>query len=301
MPSEDSKTVMKKEEMECKEDDDDEICLSSMGFKKRKPVSSNNGTCAVKPQDKVKKDVPHSYGSDKSIRVTKKENVEEKEEDDGDGELCLNRVIKGAKVTKEKNVEEKDEDDDDDDDDYDDEEKPLRRVSTNKPDKDLKKKKKKVTMANTDQKKKVTVDNTDLKKKVKKVYDLPGQKRDPPEERDPLRIFYETLFKQNPNSEMALFWMMESGLLSKEEAKKAFEKKQNKTQHQKTSSQTKPTKNTGSAAGNVTKKTPISSIKKKETEPKAPPKQTKKRKIGNGSSDDTSDDDFIVNRSMKKK
>uniref|UniRef100_A0A803NLY1 Uncharacterized protein n=1 Tax=Cannabis sativa TaxID=3483 RepID=A0A803NLY1_CANSA len=206
MPSEDSKTVMKKEEMECKEDDDDEICLSSMGFKKRKPVSSNNGTCAVKPQDKVKKDVPHSY-----------------------------------------------------------------------------------------------VDNTDLKKKVKKVYDLPGQKRDPPEERDPLRIFYETLFKQNPNSEMALFWMMESGLLSKEEAKKAFEKKQNKTQHQKTSSQTKPTKNTGSAAGNVTKKTPISSIKKKETEPKAPPKQTKKRKIGNGSSDDTSDDDFIVNRSMKKK
>lgn len=71
-------------------------------------------------------------------------------------------------------------------------------------------------------------------KKEKKVYDLPGQKRDPPEEvlkndligisfmfgssladhlhllliiqRDPLRIFYETLHKQVPHSEMAEFW-----------------------------------------------------------------------------------------------
>ncbi|KAH9305378.1 hypothetical protein KI387_009782 [Taxus chinensis] len=68
-------------------------------------------------------------------------------------------------------------------------------------------------------------------KKQRKLYALPGQKRDPPEERDPLRIFYETLHEQRPMSEMAEFWMMEHGLLSPEKASKAFEKKQKK-QHQ---------------------------------------------------------------------
>lgn len=43
-------------------------------------------------------------------------------------------------------------------------------------------------------------------KAVKKVYSLPGQKFDPPEEREPLRIFYESLSKQIPSSEMAEFW-----------------------------------------------------------------------------------------------
>ncbi|KAK9683759.1 hypothetical protein RND81_10G162900 [Saponaria officinalis] len=65
-------------------------------------------------------------------------------------------------------------------------------------------------------------------KREKKVYSLPGQKHDPPEEREPLRIFYETLSKQIPSSEMAEFWMMEHGLLSPEKAKKAYEKKQRK-------------------------------------------------------------------------
>ncbi|KAG8086584.1 hypothetical protein GUJ93_ZPchr0010g9720 [Zizania palustris] len=44
------------------------------------------------------------------------------------------------------------------------------------------------------------------KKADKKVYSLPGQKFDPPEEREPLRIFYESLSKQIPSSEMAEFW-----------------------------------------------------------------------------------------------
>ena len=43
-------------------------------------------------------------------------------------------------------------------------------------------------------------------KAEKKVYSLPGQKFDPPEEREPLRIFYESLSKQIPSSEMAEFW-----------------------------------------------------------------------------------------------
>ncbi|KAK4757840.1 hypothetical protein SAY87_019141 [Trapa incisa] len=62
----------------------------------------------------------------------------------------------------------------------------------------------------------------------KKVFTLPGQKHDPPEEREPLRIFYESLSYQIPTSEMAEFWMMEHGLLSPERAKKAYEKKQRK-------------------------------------------------------------------------
>jgi hypothetical protein len=43
-------------------------------------------------------------------------------------------------------------------------------------------------------------------KREKKVYSLAGQKFDPPEEREPLRIFYESLSKQIPGSEMAEFW-----------------------------------------------------------------------------------------------
>ncbi|XP_057869663.1 uncharacterized protein LOC131076474 [Cryptomeria japonica] len=77
-------------------------------------------------------------------------------------------------------------------------------------------------------------------KKQRKLYDLPGQKRDPPPERDPLRIFYETLYEQIPTSEMAEFWMMEHGLLTPEKAKKTFEKKQKKHLQLKPGSPVKP-------------------------------------------------------------
>ncbi|KAJ7965943.1 Translation initiation factor IF-2 [Quillaja saponaria] len=75
---------------------------------------------------------------------------------------------------------------------------------------------------------KTTTKTTTTRVREKKVYSLPGQKFDPPEEREPLRIFYESLSKQIPTSEMAEFWMMEHGLLSPERSKKAFEKKQRK-------------------------------------------------------------------------
>ncbi|KAE8680932.1 carotenoid cleavage dioxygenase 8-like protein B [Hibiscus syriacus] len=71
-----------------------------------------------------------------------------------------------------------------------------------------------------------TTSTTKAKVREKKVYTLAGQKHDPPEEREPLRIFYESLSKQIPTSEMAEFWMMEHGLLSPEKARKAYEKKQ---------------------------------------------------------------------------
>ncbi|KAK1408005.1 hypothetical protein QVD17_39634 [Tagetes erecta] len=75
---------------------------------------------------------------------------------------------------------------------------------------------------------KTTTKTTTVKTREKKVYSLPGQKFDVPEEREPLRIFYESLSKQIPSSEMAEFWMMEHGMLSPERAKKAFEKKKRK-------------------------------------------------------------------------
>lgn len=84
------------------------------------------------------------------------------------------------------------------------------------------------------QAKKITSPSKPKEKTVKKVYSLPGQKHDSPEERDPLRIFYESLYQQIPTSEMATIWMMEHGLLSPEKAKKAYERKQRKQQQQKT-------------------------------------------------------------------
>uniref|UniRef100_A0A7C9DGU9 Uncharacterized protein n=1 Tax=Opuntia streptacantha TaxID=393608 RepID=A0A7C9DGU9_OPUST len=73
-----------------------------------------------------------------------------------------------------------------------------------------------------------TTTTTEKKKREKKVFSLPGQKYDPPEEREPLRIFYESLSEQIPTSEMAEFWLMEHGMLSPERAKKAYDKKQRK-------------------------------------------------------------------------
>ncbi|KAK6927359.1 hypothetical protein RJ641_005950 [Dillenia turbinata] len=75
-----------------------------------------------------------------------------------------------------------------------------------------------------------TTKKTTTKVREKKVYNLPGQKYDVPEEREPLRIFYESLSKQIPSSEMAE--LMEHGLLSPEKAKKAYEKKQKKQKQQ---------------------------------------------------------------------
>ncbi|KAI9191660.1 hypothetical protein LWI28_011586 [Acer negundo] len=75
---------------------------------------------------------------------------------------------------------------------------------------------------------KTTTTTTTTRVREKKVFTLPGQKFDPPEEREPLRIFYESLWNQIPTSEMAEFWMMEHGLLSPDRAKKAHERKQRK-------------------------------------------------------------------------
>merc|ERR1719229_1178935 len=57
-------------------------------------------------------------------------------------------------------------------------------------------------------------------KRTKKVYEMPGQKKDTPPELDGARIFYESLLKQNPDSKMAVEYLLKFGLLPRERAEK---------------------------------------------------------------------------------
>ena len=59
---------------------------------------------------------------------------------------------------------------------------------------------------------------------VKKVYDLPGQIRDTPDESDPTRKFYASLLEQRPDSAMALKYCVQSGLCPREQAEKWVKK-----------------------------------------------------------------------------
>jgi len=131
-------------------------------------------------------------------------------------------------------------------------------------------------------------------KKEKKVYELPGQKHDPPTERDPLRIFYESLYEQIPTSDMAATWLMEWGLLPLDVARKVFEKKQGqklKSPVKTTVSKRKPISPT---------KTPASSAMKSVSAKNSAGKPTsqKKRKASSESDDD---DDFIMAPKAKTK
>ncbi|TYJ39447.1 hypothetical protein E1A91_A04G071000v1 [Gossypium mustelinum] len=176
MPSEDSKSV-KKEEPE--EDNEDLKSLSSMGENRKKKPSSNSNNAAIS----------NSKLRPKEAKVKKEEPVETDDED----EKPISKRSSATKATKPKKEESDDED-----------EKPIsKRSSATKADKEkeMKKKKKKGEEKKAAAGKEV--------KREKKVYDLPGQKRDPPEERDSLRIFYETMYQQIPHSEMAQFWSKE--------------------------------------------------------------------------------------------
>ncbi|KAK4388825.1 hypothetical protein Sango_2219500 [Sesamum angolense] len=126
------------------------------------------------------------------------------------------------------------------------------------------------------------------KTREKKVFSLPGQKYDVPEEREPLRLFYESLSKQIPSSEMAEFWLMEHGLLSPEKAKKAYEKKQRKQKQFRTGTPIKsPPPSTSSRPESSRKPQPVP----KNGEPKA------KKRITNDSDDD---DDFVLSHKRRK-
>ncbi|GLT48202.1 hypothetical protein SLA2020_218420 [Shorea laevis] len=133
-----------------------------------------------------------------------------------------------------------------------------------------------------------TTSTRTTKVREKKVYTLPGQKHDPPEQREPLRLFYESLSKQIPTSEMAEFWMMEHGLLSPERAKRACEKKQRKQKqlHLGTPVKSPPPKSTSK---------PESSHKQQQASKN---RDIKARKIVNNDSDN--DDGFILSPKRRK-
>uniref|UniRef100_A0A6N2LC73 Uncharacterized protein n=1 Tax=Salix viminalis TaxID=40686 RepID=A0A6N2LC73_SALVM len=203
MPSEDAKPV-KKEEVAKKapagEEEDETKSLSAM-LQARKKNPTNAGSLTTKSGSKatkVRKEEPQDDDFDEPIK--------------GKGKgSSVSSSKPAAKVKKE----EAGSDDDDD--------KPIfRKIPASKTDKKVKKEE-----DNKKTKSYVAAEQV-VKRRERKVYDLPGQKRDPPEERDPLRIFYETLYEQIPESEMAQFWLMESGLLPVEMARKVHEKKQKK-------------------------------------------------------------------------
>lgn len=67
-----------------------------------------------------------------------------------------------------------------------------------------------------------TVMRAKQEKLKKKAFSLPGQRFEPPEERDALRLFYGSLHQQIPTSDMANIWLMEHGLLEADEAQKVL-------------------------------------------------------------------------------
>ncbi|XP_047328708.1 protein pxr1 [Impatiens glandulifera] len=124
-------------------------------------------------------------------------------------------------------------------------------------------------------------------KREKKVYSLSGQKFDVPEEREPLRIFYESLSEQIPSSEMAEFWLMEHGLLSPERAKKVYAKKQTKQKQIRTGTPTK----TPQASKPESSRKP-KQVSNNNTDSKSKKKITKY-------SDDDDEDDFVLSKRRK--
>ncbi|KAG8375589.1 hypothetical protein BUALT_Bualt10G0116200 [Buddleja alternifolia] len=179
----------------------------------------------------------------------------------------------------------------------------------------------KMVKKTSSQSKVVTKTKTVTKTREKKVYSLAGQKYDVPEEREPLRIFYESLSKQIPSSEMAEFWMMEHGLLSPERAKRAFEKKQRKQKQLRTGTPIKsppiksPTPSTSSKPLSIkppiksppikspppsTSSKPVSNKPESSKRPQQVPKngEAKAKKRVMDDSDD--DDDFVLSHKRRK-
>lgn len=301
MPSEDLNPV-KNEEME--DDNDDETIIKTI--KKEKPKSGSQPI-----QSRVnKEDSDNDYDDDdddddeltpiakRSSANAGKKKVKKEESDSNSDEFTpiaqkssakAEKLQKKNKVKKEEVVEKK--------------------IKVKKAEVSMEKKSKVKKEVVVVEKKKRGAKEAEKngKKREKKVYDLPGQKRDPPEERDPLRIFYQSLYEQRSDSDMAAFWLMESGLLPKDKAKNVFERKQRTAQMQKLSSPTKSVTTTVQKATQsvmVNKKLQRSpeslSQKKKTLETNSTSKQTKKRKVED-ESDGGSDDDFVISKRVNKK
>ncbi|KAF8113726.1 hypothetical protein N665_0046s0072 [Sinapis alba] len=263
MVSDDAKALKKKEEAE---EDNKSLCSFA---RKKKPTNANNAGSASRNLKKEVKD---------------------------DGEEPIKSSLSGSRPNPvKKEIDEND-----------DEKKPLSISSSSvgvSKERELKKKKKTGKEEEEEAEKKGKEDGEVKKKKrEKKVYDLPGQKRDQPEERDPLRIFYETLHKQVPTSEMAKIWLMESGLLPAAEAKKVLEKKL-----QKTGKFSSPAKHAASTPRTSSKSvTEKKEVRKPSSEAvlgknkRSDSKPTTKKRKKDSEDDEDSGDDFLANRVPKK-
>ncbi|VFQ73213.1 unnamed protein product [Cuscuta campestris] len=148
------------------------------------------------------------------------------------------------------------------------------------------------------------VTKTVTRTRQKKDYSLPGQKFDVPEEREPLRLFYESLSKQIPSSQMAEFWLMEHGLLSPERAKRAFEKKHRKQKQVKTGTPTKPPPRPVTPAKPPSRPLPVASSKKPQQAQKngeTNANNNKRVKSEKDEDDDDDDDDNVILSQRRRK
>ena len=85
--------------------------------------------------------------------------------------------------------------------------------SSSKSSKTKDSKKKSSTKKSSSKDKKKSKTSTKTEKAPAKKFDLPGQKKETPEELDAIRMFYESAYQENPNSEMAARWCLLHGLL----------------------------------------------------------------------------------------
>lgn len=124
---------------------------------------------------------------------------------------------------------------------------------------------------------------TKTPKRTRKVYDMPGQRKETPSELNGLRIFYESCAEQCVGSKMAENWLLIHGLLPKKEAQRIMKEKENAKLRGRTSSVKRRNRGTSSA-------------KKKASKPhKAKPRVVRKLNIGEDS-DSSSDDDAPLRR-----
>ncbi|XP_062210584.1 uncharacterized protein LOC133912052 isoform X2 [Phragmites australis] len=171
----------------------------------------------------------------------------------------------------------------------------VKKIKDEDLDLDIKEKKRKKGGSTKGDEKMSKKEDKEKAKKERKVYELPGQKHDPPAERDSLRIFYESLYEQVPTSDMAATWLMEWGLLPLDVARKVFEKKQG----QKVKSPVKIITAKRKPASPA-KKTPPSSAKKTcSAANNAGKTSQKKRKASSDTEDD--DDDFVAPKMKTKR
>lgn len=144
------------------------------------------------------------------------------------------------------------------------------------------------------------VTKTVTRTREKKDYSLPGQKFDVPEEREPLRLFYESLSKQIPSSQMAEFWLMEHGLLPPERAKRAFEKKQRKQKQVKTGTPTKPPPRPITPVKTPSRPLPVASSTKPQQAQRNGEINANNKRVKSKNDDDDDDDNVILSLRRRK-